>query len=55
MDKPIPFLSQWATEDETVGSRIYIKDLTNKDDVVRACLLVAIGKPYKSLTLKVTV
>ena len=55
MDKPIPFLSKWATEDKTVGSRIYIRDLANKDDIVRACLLVAGGKTYRSATLKVLV
>ena len=53
MNKQIPVLSRWATEDETVNTRIYIEDLKNKNDVVKAFLLVASGKTYSSPTLKV--
>jgi hypothetical protein len=53
MNNQIPFLSRWATEDETVSTRVYIKDLKNKDDLVRAFLLVATGKTYSSPTLRV--
>jgi hypothetical protein len=53
MDKPIPQLLKWHTKDESVDMRVYIKDLTNKNDIAKACLLVAIGKPYTSPTLTV--
>jgi hypothetical protein len=55
MNKPIPVLAHWATQDENASAKIYIRDLENKDDVARAFLLVAIGKNYKSPTLKVVV
>jgi len=55
MNKQIPFLSQWATDDETVSTRVYIEDLKNKTDLVKAFLLVATGNPYSSSTLKVLV
>jgi hypothetical protein len=54
MNKQIPILSRWATEDKTVATQIYITDLANKDDVLRAFLLVAIGKTYSSNTMAVT-
>jgi hypothetical protein len=55
MNKRIPHLLNWYTNDESVDIRVYIDDVTNKNDVVKACLLVAIGKPYTSPTLTVMI
>lgn len=53
MSKQNPLLKKWATNDETCPVRIYMEDPTDADDIVRASILVAIGKSYESLTLKV--
>jgi hypothetical protein len=48
-------LEYWTTSDPNTHIEIYIKDVNNDDDVVRACILAILGKPYVSETLKVTI
>ena len=53
MGNRVTLLEKWATNDETCPVRIYISNVRDHDDIVRAAILVAIGKSYTSPTLTV--
>jgi hypothetical protein len=48
-------LEYWTTSDDNAHIEISIKDPRVEEDVVRACILAVLGKPYKSDTLEVKV
>lgn len=48
-------LEYWTTSKPDAPIEIYIKDASNDDDVVRACILAVLGRPYKSDTLEVKI
>lgn len=48
-------LEYWTTTDNHAPIEIFIKDSKMEDDVVRACILAVLGKPYKSDTLEVKI
>jgi hypothetical protein len=52
---PIYPLEYWTTTDNDAHVEISIKDTRVDDDVVRACILAVLGKPYKSNTLEVKI
>jgi hypothetical protein len=52
---PIYPLEYWTTSDNTAPIEISIKNTRDPDDVVRACILSVLGKPYKSNTLEVKI
>lgn len=52
---PIYPLEYWTTSDNTAPIEIFIKDPRISDDVVRACILSVLGRPYKSDTLEVKI
>jgi hypothetical protein len=52
---PIFPLEYWTTTDSTAPIEIYISDVKNTDDVIRACMLSILGRSYKSDTLEVKI
>jgi len=53
-DKELPHFKKWITPDEnTAQVKIYIKDPNDKDDIVKACIMTLIGRPYESPSLRV--
>jgi len=48
-------LSPWTTSDTNAHIEIYIKDVNNDNDVVKACILSVLGKPYRSDTLEIKI
>jgi hypothetical protein len=52
---PIYPLEYWTTSDSDAPIEIFIKDTRISDDVVRACIMAVLGKPYKSDTLEVKI
>jgi hypothetical protein len=48
-------LEYWMTDSANAHIEINLKDHKSEDDIVRACILAVLGRPYKSDTLEVKV
>jgi len=55
MDNEIEILKKWQSSEEDASVKIYIENPTNRNEIVRACLLAVTGHAYQSETLKVVV